>query len=229
MYFKHVMNSANRPPNWKSRQTGFTLIELLVVMAIIVVISSFVLVAVGGDDGSRAVNNTISRVDATFALARSAAVSRKTPTRVLVDFNPGSLNYLRSVQIFYLDQTDGNWKPFSEPEIFPRNVLMNRDASQNDQMRTWQATINQTTFVVSNASPELSTSVSSGPNQWIAFEFRSNGTAANPMSRFVVTRGTTVQNQANPVGVMPETSAGFALFRSGKVVYFKDHNHIQAN
>jgi len=225
---KFPLPSKSFPGADSVRRHGFTLLELLVVMGLIIILSGFVVTALGGDDGTRSLNAAISRMDASFAQARSLAITLKTPTRVLVNFNPANENYLRSAQVFYFNDKipTPRWEPFSEPENLPRNIVFNRELSGqgNSQLRTWNATVNPTTFAVSNPGAELSTALSAGANQWIAYEFNSNGTARFPMSRFILSRG--VVSGANVNVPDPGVSAGFVLFRSGKAVYFKDYNHM---
>lgn len=220
------------PETRRIDRRGFTLIELLVVMAIIALMSGFVITALGTDDGSRALNSAITRMDATFSLAQSGAASRKTRTRVLVHFNHQDAenpdHYLRYVQIFY-EESPNVWRAFADPELLPRNILFNpilSNAAGDRGLRVWTATVNPTNFNVTSAAPELTTDLNPGLNRWIVYEFNPNGTARFPMAKFVLSRGLVLPGSAAPNIPNEADSAGFVLFRSGKVVYFRDADHI---
>ncbi len=215
-------SSAVRP------RSGFTLIELLVVMAIIALLSGFVIAALGGDDGTRSLNAAISRMDSTFSLARSAAISRKTPTRVLVSFDPSHPNYLRHVQVFYFNPTPPSpatprWEPFAEPELLPRNIHFNVPLSRGTigLPQGWSTGMDTQTFALINPAANLTPNPSPSAGNWLVYEFNSNGTVSTESrKRFILSRG------INPTNLDDNLSAGFVLFRSGKTVFFKDRDHM---
>lgn len=219
-----------------SGNQGFSLIELLITMMVIMIISGLVMTAIGGNDGTNELNSAISRADSVFSLARSAAISRKTPVRVLVSFDPARPEaYLRHLAIYYLDRDAGAWLPFAEGENLPQGIFVDVERMRNNsaELRIWNTNqltqnilaLNPIVEPPPNALPELTTSGNEGPNQWIVFEFHANGTARHPMSRFVVGRAL---QAARPLNVIPNEfmRAGFVLFRSGKVVHFQSPEHL---
>ncbi len=211
----------------RALRRGFTLIELLITMAVIIIVSGFVMTAVGGNDGTNELNSAISRADGVFSLARSAAISRKTPVRVLVcnDASLGGPNgpFLRFLTIYFFDQESEQWQPFMEGEFLPQGIFVDVASIQSgDGARSWNIT---STEVINHQAISSNAPLIGGTGgNWLVYEFHANGTARDPMSRFVVGRSI----QAQPFNVVPNQymRAGFVLFRSGKVVHFQSPEHL---
>ncbi|MCC5845962.1 MAG: prepilin-type N-terminal cleavage/methylation domain-containing protein [Verrucomicrobia bacterium] len=244
MTHSHDRNVRN-PVASASRRRGFTLVELLITMSVIIIISGFVITAVGGNDGTNELNSAISRADSVFSLARSAAISRKTPVRVMVNYDPsrGGRNgeFLRYMIVYYLDRDDAagpRWKPFAEGEYLPQGIFVDvsRMTTNDGRYRVWTSPVNSQSIINDYAEipepsasslPELPTNTTPNNNQWIVYEFHANGTARHPMSRLVL--GRALQAEPNsPLNVIPNQymRAGFVLFRSGKVVHFQSPEHL---
>lgn len=209
-----------------SRQ-GFTLIELLVTMMVIMIISSLVIASISGGDGGNELNSAISRADSVFSLARSAAISRKTPVRVLV-CNDSSLSasggaFRRFLTVYYFNTESDDWLPFMEGEFLPQGIFVDiASIESGDAVRSWNINSSQVTGTLAITSTAPLTEDING--NWLVYEFHANGTARDPMSRFVVGRSI----QAAPFRVVPNEymRAGFVLFRSGKVVHFQSPEHL---
>lgn len=244
MNLRHT--SHRRKPTFSQ---GFTLVELLVVIAIIAIMSGFIVAAVGGDDGKSALDAGISRADGMFSLARSAAITRKTRTRVLVHYDNADMNrFLRYMIIIYED-TDGDWQLYSEGEHLPNGIyfspaMSSRPADRrlhtveltvgaapdfnlnilNDEMALRQnSDVNQATNVDPLNRPPP------GRQRWYAYEFNPNGTAAHPLKRFVLARGIVPPDGSQLNIPSTELSAGFVVFRSGNTQHFQDPAHLGAN
>ena len=220
----------------RALRCGFTLIELLITMAVIIIVSGFVMTAVGGNDGTNELNSAISRADSVFSLARSAAISRKTPVRVLVcndasqrDATGRGGHYLRFLTVYYFDAQENEWRPFMEGEFLPSGIFVDIDNLGNP-VRSWNAPSSLILGTGHNSIPQPITesfdTISGVGGNWIVYEFHANGTAQDPMARFVL--GRAVQS-AVPLNVVPNEfmRAGFVLFRSGKVVHFQSPEHLQ--
>jgi len=253
MRLLHDRTSSN-PAEITTRRNGFTLVELLVTMMVIMVISGLVMTAVGGNDGTNDLNSAISRADSVFSLARSAAISRKTPVRVMINYDSSRVGrdgeFLRFLTIYYLDRGDGvesdddddkngpRWKPFAEGEYLPQGIFVDFDRMTRNSgvFRVWTPSVTSEQIITQYAEipeepsaslPELPTNSTPANNSWIVYEFHANGTARHPMSRFVL--GRAIQAEGNtPLNVIPNQymRAGFVLFRSGKVVHFQSPEHL---
>lgn len=250
MYHSNHKFSVSPPPSMRKRtaiKSGFTLVELLVVMAIIAIISGFVITAVSGDDGVQALNSGVSRANGVFSLARSAAIQRKTPTRVLIHADPADPErFLRYMMILYWNDAANPpaWEAYAEGETLPRGVafspgLSSHSSGEYPDLRTWRVGIDNNFNVnvlneptaQSNYNPTLpvDTVEGAGANTWFVYDFRSNGTAAHPLSRFVLARAIVSTDPVRIQGITYEESAGFILFRGGKAVHFQDWTQIGEN
>ena len=229
----------------KSIRRGFTLVELLITMGVIIIVSGFVMTAVGGNDGTNELNSAISRADSVFSLARSAAISRKTPVRVLINYDPSrdgrDGEFLRYMVIYFLDREDAGgarWKPFAEGEYLPQGIFVDvaRMTTNSGEFRVWTPSVTSASIINDyaeipepspNALADLPTNSTPNNNQWIVYEFHANGTARHPMTRLVL--GRAIQAEPNSsLNVIPNRymRAGFVLFRSGKVVHFQSPEHL---
>jgi prepilin-type N-terminal cleavage/methylation domain-containing protein len=231
----------------KQPRAGFSLIELMVVIMIISILSGIVIAAMNGSDDSRSLDSGVSRLDSLFSLARSAAITRKQTTRVLLNFDSTQPDrMLRYATIVYLDD-DGQWQVYSEGEFLPDGVYFSPALSTNtDPLYVWTLAINSTTLNITQpASPNLTPvnayklstntdnlSHAAAANKWYAFEFAPNGTFSNPGARVVLVNG--ILQSATQLSIPVEAGTevtdiakGFVVFRSGKVLYFQSGEQIK--
>jgi len=225
---------------------GFTLVELLVVMAIIILISGFIVTAISGGDGSQALNSGISKANGIFSVARSAAVQRNQPVRVLVHLDSADEErFLRFMIVVYQDD-DGNWQPLTQGDFLPNGVffapaLSYRDGHGDVGLRIWRVSVNLNNYSVNPISPEPVppsaysmdqgyidplNHAAAGLDRWYVYEFNPNGTAAVPMQRFVLANGV---RSMDPLQLrIPQINLirGFMLYRGGKAVHFQDPTQI---
>ncbi len=208
------------------------MVELLVVMALIAILSGFVLTSISGRDEAQSLDAAVTKATSFFDLARSAAISRHTSTRVLFHYNPAEPErYLRYGIVVFEDPDAGaateRWKVLAEGEFLPLGVYLSPQhiASSNaasPQSVTW--TLHWDTLLGQSAMSAPS-AASPGPQSWIVFEFLANGNAARPMSRAVFANGIVNGSDLNVPN--PNNVAGFAVFRSGQTLGFQDIRQIQ--
>jgi prepilin-type N-terminal cleavage/methylation domain-containing protein len=234
----------------KQPRAGFSLIELMVVIMIILILSGIVIAAMNGSDDSRSLDSGVSRLDSLFSLARSAAITRKQTTRVLISLD-GTDRSLRYATIVYKDD-DGNWKIYSEGEYLPDGIYFSPALSTKTssgggpavQLYRWDMTINPTTLAITQPPNDDPTAI--GPfsltgnsetisgasaNRWLVFEFNPNGTFKQPGARVVLLPGILAAGTLTvPLeqGVeAADIAKGFVVFRSGKVLYFQSGEQIK--
>jgi prepilin-type N-terminal cleavage/methylation domain-containing protein len=234
----------------KQPRAGFSLIELMVVIMIISILSGIVIAAMNGSDDSRSLDSGVSRLDSLFSLARSAAITRKQTTRVLISLD-GTDRSLRYATIVYKDD-DGNWKIYSEGEYLPDGIYFSPALSTKTssgggpavQLYRWDMTINPTTLAITQPPNDDPTAI--GPfsltgnsetisgasaNRWLVFEFNPNGTFKQPGARVVLLPGILAAGTLTvPLeqGVeAADIAKGFVVFRSGKVLYFQSGEQIK--
>ncbi|WFB37360.1 prepilin-type N-terminal cleavage/methylation domain-containing protein [Kiritimatiellota bacterium B12222] len=200
-------------------RAGFTLIELMVVIMIIVILSGIVITSMNGFNQDSGVNAGITRLDSLFSLARSAAITLKTKTRVLINFESQDHDSfheyhpaLRMVTIVYLAD-DGKWKVYTNPEylddgVFFSPALSTSTANSTPPLYHWDVDIDIDTlkvedppykdvfkwtsaYTLTDGKVDEVGKLNSGPgpNRWLSFEFNSNGTFESPGTRVVVTNG----------------------------------------
>lgn len=220
------------PSDTRNGRFGFTLIELMVVILIISILSGIVLTAMTGSDPGQSLDAGSSRMSSLFSLARSAAITRKTRTRVLVNYdNTDTDNFLRTAFIAYYDDTDSKWKVYSDLESLPQGVYFSTGHSMKSDatLKMWEATLSSN-YVLTPTSDELidaPSSPSPAAGSWFAYEYNSNGTFSNPGARVVLAYGVLAGNE---LIVNPETEDtlldGFVVFRAGRPMYFQDPRQI---
>ena len=215
-------------------------------MAIIILISGFIVTAISGGDGSQALNSGISKANGIFSVARSAAVQRKSPMRVLVHFDPEDPdNFLRYMITLYLDEseTPAQWKVYSEGQYLPNGVYFSpgySGQSQDLRLSTWRVRVTdnyqtevlqdqpvlRNPYAMNNRNVDSLNHVNPGRDQWYTYEFNANGTSRSPGLRFVLAYG--ILNLQGGELRIPneEIIGGFVIFRSGKSVHFQDRTQI---
>ncbi len=187
--------------------TAFSLIELLVVVAIIGVMAAAGSVALTGNSGS--LSGAASAASTLFGLARTEAIMRRVPARVIVDtvYDPAKPdNYLRRLAVVVQNEGGNGWEQVSRWTLLPGKAFYNKDASRK-----------HSTVTITG----LAGGASAGPYEY--FEFSPNGQAAG-RAQFVLSKGSVLGGTFQETG--SESRAGFYLHKMGKPTFFADASEI---
>ncbi len=154
-------------------QRAFSLIELLVVIAILGIMATAGSVALNGN--SQSISGAASAASTLFGLARTEAIMRRVPARVIVDtaYDPAKPdNYLRRLAVVVQNEAGNGWEQVSRWTPLPGKAFYNKDASRKHNTDT---------------IPRLAGGAAAGPYEY--FEFSPNGQAAG-RAQFVLSKGT---------------------------------------
>lgn len=219
---------------------GFTLTELMVVILIISIMSALVLTGFSGG-GGQDLDAGVSRWTNVFTLAQSAALTRKTPVRVAISYDPSDEeHFLRYANLFFYDEDDDAWKPMSEGEFLPTGIYFSPALSTPAgiaSLKLWEMNFDFDDFEVVSSAGFLRNLRSTltgddndrvnraGLNEWVVYEFAPNGTAENPGARMVLAQGLLASGEL----VIPnrQVADGFTIFRSGRPYHFQDPEQIE--
>lgn len=194
-------------PHFSRISSAFSLIELLVVVAIIAVMAAAGSVALSS--GSRSLSGATSTASTLFGLARTEAIMRRVPTRVIVDtaFDPEKPeNYLRRLAVVVRNETNTGWEQVSRWTPLPGQAFYNQDASRKHD---------------SEQISGLMGGAGDGPYEF--FEFSPSG-QAKERAQFVLSRGTLEGGAFQEIG--SDSRVGFYLHRMGKPTFFRDPSEI---
>jgi prepilin-type N-terminal cleavage/methylation domain-containing protein len=193
----------------KRHSLAFSLIELLVVVAILGIMAAAGSAALTGS--SKSLSGATSVASTLFGLARTEAIMRRVPARVIVDtvYDPAKPdNYLRRMAVIVRNEAGTGWEQVSRWTQLPGNAFYNKDASRKHDL---------------DSIPGLAGGAAVGPYEY--YEFSPNGQAVG-RAQFVLSRGI-VQG-----GTFQEMSAasraGFFLHKMGKPTFFSDPTEIPA-
>lgn len=191
------MKPASRLP------TAFSLIELLVVVAIVAVMAA----ALSG--GSKSLSGATSTASTLFGLARTEAIMRRVPTRVIVDTAYDPLkpdNYLRRMAVVVRNDANTGWEQVSRWTQLPGQAFYNQDASRKHNSETISGLLGE---------------AGDGPYEY--FEFSPSG-QAKERAQFVLSKGIVQGGAFQESG--SDSRAGFYLHRMGKPTFFTDPSEI---
>lgn len=190
-----------------SRISAFSLIELLVVVAILGIMAAAGSVALTG--GSQSLSGAASTASTLFGLARTEAIMRRVPARVIVDtvYDPAKPdNYLRRLAVVVRNEAGSGWEQVSRWTPLPGKAFYNSGASRKHS---------------SEAIPGLAGGAAAGPYEY--FEFSPNGQAAG-RAQFVLSKGSLKGGAFEEAG--NRSRAGFYLHKMGKPTFFADPSEI---
>ncbi|MDX2082201.1 MAG: prepilin-type N-terminal cleavage/methylation domain-containing protein [Terrimicrobiaceae bacterium] len=188
-------------------RSAFSLLELLVVVGVLAVMAAAGAVALGG--GSRSLQGASSAMSSVFGQARTEAILRRVPARVIVDTTYNSSqpdNFNRRVAVVVSNDDGTTWTPVTKWTRLPGNAFYNPVASRAHGQ------------VAISGLP----GGASGPFDY--FEFGPNGQASVPRSWIVLSNG--VVNGGAFQEVAQENRAGFFIHRMGRPTFFSDPSQI---
>lgn len=207
----------------KSR--GFSLVELLAVIVIISILMTVAAIGVGGLLNGKGVTSGVATAESVFDEARSAAVSKRTRARVLIDVHDPKdrENYLRRMLVVYeeLDE-DGNvmkdnWVLAGRAFLLPDQTYFSQEFSRKDQSSG--TPLEQMTL--SNVNRVFQ-------GNYYYYEFNGEGISTNPGASFIIGTGAREIN-----GAKPRTSestkrdfGGLVVYRNGRTVAFRSPDQM---
>jgi len=184
-----------------SSRSAFSLLELLVVIAIIAIMAAAGAMALGGS-GGRSLNGAASVASSVFTQARTEAIMRRVPVRVIVDADNTSQkpdSYLRRMAVIYSTNSGTNWDAAAKWVTLPANAGFNTNKSTQQSM-------------TNSGLPGAF-----GAKTFYYYQFEPNGQMITS-SQFVVSPSVGGTNQLY----------GFKIHRMGKMTFFDNPNDILA-
>jgi prepilin-type N-terminal cleavage/methylation domain-containing protein len=205
------MNSPRSHP-----RAAFTLIELLVVIAILAIMAVAGAMALGGSSG-KSLKGSAAVASSIFGLARTEAIMRRIPVRVIVDADPASQNYLKRLAA-----------------IAPAMTAGNPDWSSVTQIAKWQSLPANAYFNAANSTQNTMTGGGlPGTSRFFYFQFEPNGQMAPfqnsngqkvSIFQFVISPGVVNNGSFQETGT--NQRYGFKVFRMGNIAFFDDPGTI---
>lgn len=198
-------------------RAAFSLIELLVVIAIIAILGGAMTVGIGksgGPAGQSAANEIYAQLQA----ARTAAVMKNTPARLLIEKTPESAN--KTQRMIVVTSTNATtWEAASPWTRLPQGTFVLLEGLEGDQPRS-------TKGGAANRDAVPDTLAFKG-RDFAYYEFSPTGACeANAAARIVIGAG----HHTGTDWVQQNKSLIYGLFltRLGEPVFFEDPDHIKA-
>ena len=182
-----------------SSRSAFSLLELLVVIAIIAIMAAAGAMALGGS-GGKSLNGAAAVASSMFTQARTEAILRRVPARVIVDADNTSQrpdSYLRRMAVIYSTNSGTSWDSAAKWVTLPANASFNTNKSTQQSM------------TCSEPPGAL------GSKTFYYYQFEPNGQMITS-SQFVVSPSVGGTNQLY----------GFKIHRMGKMTFFDTPNDI---
>lgn len=215
-----MFQKSTASPPASRRRRGFSLIELLAVIGIISVLMTVAAIGVGSVLGGKGVTSGVAIAESVFNEARSAAVSKRTRARVLIDVTDPKdrENYLRRMLVAYedLDQ-DGNiiadsWVISGRAIVLPEQTFYSREFSKKDQ----EAGGEFEQMTLSNVNRAFQ-------GNYVYYEFNGEGVSSNPGASFVIGTGAREIGAAKPrvTASTKKDFGGLIVWRNGRTSVFR--------
>lgn len=203
---------------------GFSLVELLVVIVIMTILMTMGAMGIRNLTGGKGTSTALANTEAVFAEARSTAIGRGAPARVLIDVRDinDQSNYLRRIVIAAqdIDPATGlprnSWSLISRGYTLPDGVFYSMDLSRNSG--TGGAAMQPQSMPLTKATDSGS---------YVVYEFNSQGLCTTPGATFVLGSGARPKGSAPIVnGAAKRDFAGFAIWGNGETSAFRNPAQI---
>jgi prepilin-type N-terminal cleavage/methylation domain-containing protein len=219
------MLSYAQPSARTQRVRGFTLVELLAVIVIISVLMTVAAIGVGGIMSGKGVTSGVATAESLFDEARSAAVSKRTRARVLIDIHDPKdrVNYLRRMLVVYEELDDDgnvmkdNWVLAGRAILLPEQTFFSQEFSRKDQATGAQ--LDQMTL--SNVNRVFQ-------GNYYYYEFNGEGISTNPGASFIIGTGARAVNGAKPQATesTKRDFGGLVVWRNGRTTAFRSPDQM---
>ncbi len=213
-----------------SLKRGFSLVELLAVMAVIAILLSLASVGVNKMGKSQGLTSGVSIAEGVFAQARSLAIAKGSPTRVVIharlndEEERDRRRYLKMMMIMEQEVEDdssssdanGLWKSAGQATFLPDQVY-------------YSAELSRTSIELGSPIPEgnhtLGKAADDAVNTYY-YEFNSQGICTTPGATFVLESGSRPRNSETVVRGKSNSIGGFMISRNGNTLSIRDTNKL---
>jgi prepilin-type N-terminal cleavage/methylation domain-containing protein len=199
---------------------GFSLVELLVVIVIMTILMTMGAMGIRNLTGGKGTSTALANTEAVFAEARSTAIGRGAPARVLIDMRDinDQGNYLRRIVIAAqdIDPATGlprnSWSLVSRGYTLPDGVFYSKELSRSSG--TDSAPMQPQSVTLSKATDS---------GNYMIYEFNSQGLSTTPGATFVIGSGARPKGSAPIInGAAKRDFAGFAIWGNGETSAFRN-------
>ena len=228
----------------KRMRRAFTLIEVLVVLGIIALMASGITM-LSMRDSTQGIDSARHSMMTAFYMARTTAISKRTPTMVIINKGSDITLRLRQVGVIYRIERENayvGWAALDEGFVMPEGVFfvppegdfssfvkLGKDVKQeeifystfNDIYSGSNSQISIKEFPSRNPQP-----ISTGSGDWYCYQFSPEGLSMNPGALVTLAMGR--QNNAGIFTIdNPMRQIGFIIRKLGHKVPFSGYDEME--
>lgn len=179
------------------RSAAYTLVELLVVMGVLLIAFSFIYVGSNSGDGAK-LSSAQRTLSGLVKAARAQAILKNARVRLIIH-DDDSINeidkYRRFVGIVYYGTDKGGnigWIATDKGTYLPKGIYFDSATSAAKSGTEWT-----TASTMQINYPRLSAQSEGSGNDFLYYEFNSNGSSANPNAFLIFRAGKVVPSGGN--------------------------------